>query len=223
MAAWRGLDERFLVKPTTEEIGRRYDRAARGYAFWQPLKERTGIAMMRRRLLSRARGEVLEVASGAGASFRHYPRDVLHSVSITAVDISPRMLELAQDEAARLGLAATARVMDAEHLAYRDDSFDTVVCAFSLCTFSDPVAALGEMSRVCRVGGRVLLLGHGLSNRRAIAALQNLRALRCGAKRGCRGNQDPISLTRSAGLEIVAVRRSWSGIFYELESRLRRG
>lgn len=206
-----------------KEIGRRYDEAARSYGFWRPLKELAGIRRMRRRLLSRAGGEVLEVAVGTGASFRYYPRDVHPGISITAVDISSGMLELALREARRLGMDVDARVMDVESLQQPDDSFDTVVCAFAVCTFPDPVAALGEMRRVCRPNGRVLLLGHGLSDRPLVARLQNLRAKLWRAKRGCHGNRDAISLVTASGLEVVRVRRLWFGIFYELECRPRRG
>ena len=57
--------------------------------------------------------------------------------------------------------------MDAEHLAFKDGSFDTVVSTLGTCTFPDPVEALREMRRVCRPGGTVLLLEHGRSNRAA--------------------------------------------------------
>jgi ubiquinone/menaquinone biosynthesis C-methylase UbiE len=55
-------------------------------------------------------------------------------------------------------------VADAERgLPYADGSFDTVLDAFGLCSYEDPVAALREMRRVCRPDGRVLLLEHGRS------------------------------------------------------------
>lgn len=177
---------------------------------------------MRRRLLSRVRVEVLEVAVGTGASLRHYPLNRASDMTLAAVDISPGMLELARREARRLGIEVDARVMDAERLEHPANRFDTVVCAFSVCTFPDPEAALGEMRRVCRPDGRVLLLGHGLSDRWPIATLQHLPARLQRQKRGCQGNRDPIALAAAAGLEIAHVRRSWLGIFYEIESRPQR-
>lgn len=150
---------------------------------------------------------------------RHYPLNPAPGITLTAVDISPGMLELAQRGARRLGIEANVRVMDAERLEHPANRFDTVVCAFSVRTFPDPEAALGEVRRVCRPDGRVLLLGHGLSDRRPIAALQHLRARLQRPRRGCQGNRDTIALAAAAGLEIAHVRRSCSGIFYEIESR----
>lgn len=207
------------MRLSAKEIGRRYDEAAKAYGFWRPLKEFAGIGRMRRRLLSRVRGEVLEVAVGTGESLRHYPLNYASDITLTAVDISPGMLELAQREARRLGIEVDTRVMDAERLEHPANRFDTVVSTFSVCTFPDPVAALGEMRRVCHPDGRILLLGHGLSDRRPIAALQHLRARLQRQKQGCQGNRDTIALAAAAGLETAHVRRSCLGIFYEIENR----
>ena len=62
---------------------------------------------------------------------------------------------------ARAGETEAARQEgDAEHLPFGDASFDTVVCALSLCTIPSPAAAIGEMKRVLVPGGRLLLLDH---------------------------------------------------------------
>jgi SAM-dependent methyltransferase len=72
--------------------------------------------------------------------------------------------------------ASKFAVMDAEHLALWDGLFDTVVPTLGTCTFLDPVEALGEMRRVCRRGGRILLLEHGRSDCPGIATWQDRRA-----------------------------------------------
>lgn len=145
------VQDEVRMKLHAEEIGRRYDEAATAHEMWRPLKELAGIGRMRRRLLSRVRGEVLEVAVGTGASLRHYPLNHASDMTLAAVDISPGMLGLARREARRLGIELDARVMDAERLEHPANRFDTVICAFSVCTFPDPEAALGEMRRVCRL------------------------------------------------------------------------
>lgn len=204
-----------LAKLTVEEIGRLYDRAGRAYGLAQPVKEFAGLAKMRRRLFSHARGEVLEVGVGTGVNLGHYPA----GCRVTAVDLSPRMLGLARQRARRLSVEVALGVMDAGRLEYVEASFDTVVSSFSVCTFPDPVTALGEMGRVCLPGGRILLLQHGLSDTGWVARLQRLRARWRPAKRGCHNDRDPIALARAAGLEVVCGRRWWFGVFYELEAR----
>jgi len=89
----------------------------------------------------RARGRVLEVAIGTGRNLPHYPADV----TITGIELSPAMLAIARQRAAGLGRDVDLREGDAEHLPFDDASFDTVVCALSLCTIPSPVAAVGEM------------------------------------------------------------------------------
>lgn len=82
------------------------------------------------------------------------------------------MLSVARKRADRLNLDVTFRVMDAEALDFADDSFDTVVFSLSTCTFPDPIKALQEMARVCRPGGKVLLLEQTVTLPRGEAELE---------------------------------------------------
>jgi ubiquinone/menaquinone biosynthesis C-methylase UbiE len=92
---------------------------------------------------------------------------------ITAVDLSPNMLEVARANANKHTLTVNLVVMDAEHLEFPDGSFDTVVSTLSTCTFPDPVKVLQEMKRVCRPNGLILLLEHGHSNLPRLADFQD--------------------------------------------------
>lgn len=64
---------------------------------------------------------------------------------------------------AELKVPCVCEQADAQTLPYPNDSFDTVVDTFGLCSADDPVAMLSEAARVCRPGGSVLLLEHGKS------------------------------------------------------------
>jgi ubiquinone/menaquinone biosynthesis C-methylase UbiE len=75
-------------------------------------------------------------------------------MALTGIDLSPAMLAIARQRANDLGREADLRDGDAERLPFRDASFDTVLCALSLCTIPSPAAAVGEMRRVLRPGGR---------------------------------------------------------------------
>lgn len=197
------------------EIRQKYDRLARWYNVLDGLPEVLGVKTLRRRLLRQASGQVLEIATGTGRNLRHYPR----ACRITGVDFSAAMLDIARREAHRLDLKARLLVMDAQSLAFPDHTFDTVVSSLTVCTFAEPVAALQEMARICRVDGRILLLEHGRSDREWLGRWQDRRADRHAKTLGCRWNREPLDLVRQAGLGVTAARRVFFGIFHVIEAK----
>ena len=175
-----------------------------------------GVARLRRKLLSKATGKILEVACGTGQNFALFAP---HS-EITAVDLSPKMLEQARKNATDHGLMVNLAVMDAEKLDFPDGSFDTVVSTLSTCTFPDPVRALLEMKRVCRPDGRILLLEHGHSNLPWLAKYQDRHEYQhYEAHAGCRWNQDPLDLVHSAGIKVLKSKRNILGTYHSIEAR----
>ncbi len=199
---------------TTEEIKQKYDERASEYALFERVREILGVVKLKRRLLRRAFGDVLEVAVGTGANLPHYPR----GCRITAVDASPVMLKMSEERAGKLGLDVAFRLADAEALGFPDASFDTVVSSLSLCTFPDPVAALGEMERVRRPDGRILLLQHGRSDVGWLGRLQDRSEEAHAEQLGCHWNREPLELLRRAGLRPTSARRAFLGIFHEIEA-----
>jgi len=175
-----------------------------------------GVARLRKKLFSAARGKILDVACGTGLNFPMFAP----GSEVTAVDLSPKMLELARESSAGRALKLKLAVMDAGQLEFDDHSFDTVVSALSTCTFPDPIRALQEMKRVCRPDGRILLLEHGHSNWPWFANYQDRHEYQHYEDHaGCRWNQDPAELVRSAGLRVVRVQRSVLGIYYSIEAK----
>jgi ubiquinone/menaquinone biosynthesis C-methylase UbiE len=133
-----------------------WDRAAPAYDRQIRLYERIWFPGGREWLAARAHGRVLEVAIGTGRNLAFYGP----GAQLSGVELSPAMLEVARRRAAELGRQVDLREGDAERLPYDDASFDTVVCALSLCTIPDPPRALAEMHRVLVPGGELLLLDH---------------------------------------------------------------
>ncbi|MFQ5839775.1 MAG: class I SAM-dependent methyltransferase [Candidatus Methylomirabilales bacterium] len=197
-----------------QEIRQKYERWAGWYDYLEWISEILGVRRLRRELIGQAKGKVLEIAVGTGKNLRYYPR----TCKITAVDLSSAMLRIARKRADRLGLDVTFLAMDGEALTFRNQSFDTVVDSLSACTFPDPVAALREMSRVCRASGRILLLEHGRSDREGIGRWQDRRADRHAKWLGCRWNREPLELVRRAGLRVLFARRVFFGIFHTIEA-----
>src|SRR5712692_7732019 len=106
-----------------KEIQRKYKEFARWYDFGETIPELLAVRRLRQQLLQRASGNVLEIGVGTGKNLTYYPR----TCHITAVDLSPAMLQLAGKRAMRLSLDVDFLLMDAEELAFPDQSFDTVV------------------------------------------------------------------------------------------------
>ena len=138
---------------------------------------------------------------------------------MTAVDLSPKMLEIAQRRARDLPLRVSFLRMDAEALGFCDRCFDTVVSTLTACTFPNPVTALKEMARVCRTDGRILLVEHGRSDREWIGRWQDRRDDRHARQLGCHWNREPLEIAREAGLKIVEARRVFFGIFHQIEAQ----
>jgi len=112
---------------------------------------------------------VLEVGVGTGINLPMYPS----GCAITGVDLSRKMLEKAQrriDEQ-RLG---NCRVlpMDAANMDFPDDSFDTVYAPYLVSVVPDPVKVAREMVRVCRPGGRVIVLNHFRSSNPLLSRIE---------------------------------------------------
>jgi ubiquinone/menaquinone biosynthesis C-methylase UbiE len=121
------------------------------------------------------------------------------------------MLAIARQRAVDLGLDADLREGDAERLPFDDASFDTVVCALSLCSIPSPGAAIGEMRRVLRPGGRLLLLDHIGSTWPPVYALQWLYERVTIRTAGEHHTRRQLPLVTAAGFQIVETERLKAG------------
>ena len=98
---------------------------------------------------------MLEVGVGTGINLSLYPKNC----SVTGIDFSESMLEIARERAARKDIRNVRLLqMDAADLKFADDSFDIVYAPYLISVVPDPVKVAQEMRRVCRPGGRIILL-----------------------------------------------------------------
>jgi phosphatidylethanolamine/phosphatidyl-N-methylethanolamine N-methyltransferase len=101
--------------------------------------------------------KVLEVGVGTGINTSLYPRNC----HVTGIDLSAPMLEKARERKVREGLKNVRLVeMDAANLTFADDSFDIVYAPYLVSVVPDPVKVVREMRRVCRPGGKIIVLNH---------------------------------------------------------------
>lgn len=199
----------------TAAARRHYDKAASRYDRQIAFFERVLFGDGRRWVCSQAEGEVLEIAVGTGRNLKHYPPDV----RLIGIELSPNMLELARNEATRIGRTADLRLGDAQALEFSDASFDTVVCTLSLCTIPDDRAAVSEMWRVLRPGGRLALLEHVRSPQWGVRAAQRLLEPLFLALEHDHLLREPLQHVQALGFEIDRVERSKAGIVERLSAR----
>src|SRR5438128_1574914 len=116
---------------------------------------------------------VLEVGVGTGINATLYPRDC----SVTGIDLSSSMLEKARERVARKDVRNVRLLqMDAANLKFADDCFEIVYAPYVISVVPDPVAVTREMCRVCRPGGRIVILNHFRSKSRVGARLERMIA-----------------------------------------------
>ena len=106
--------------------------------------------------------QVLDLASGVGDPALYLAKAVGAEGHVTATDLGPGMISLAEEMAQTKGLAnIDFKIANAESLPFPSESFDVVTCRFGVMLFPDAVEALKECRRVLRRGGRVALVAWG--------------------------------------------------------------
>ncbi len=194
---------------STKEIGTKYDSFARYYSLAE-LFTHFFIAPFRKRLLKHAYGNVLEVGIGTGANLKYYSSDC----NVTGVDASKEMLAQARKRGRKFDININLQRGDVEHLPYKSKKFDCVVDTLGLCTYPHPIEALKEMKRVCKKGGKILLLEHGRSNNNFVHKMQLKREMKHYDRIGCSLVRNHDQLVHKAGLHITRRERRIFGILY---------
>ncbi|MBA2754115.1 MAG: class I SAM-dependent methyltransferase [Chloroflexia bacterium] len=193
-----------MARTERQRVREIYDRRAASYDRTVGFGERLVIGGLRAALAAELRGDTLEIAIGSGLNLPGYPGHVRRAVG---VDLSRGMLVEARRRGRPGGAPLLLAQMDAGHLAFRDASFDTVAISLALCTVPDPAGALREAARVCRPGGRVVLLEHVRSPIWPVALAQRVLSPLQERMLGCHLDRETDDLVRSLGFRVVKERR----------------
>jgi ubiquinone/menaquinone biosynthesis C-methylase UbiE len=119
------------------------------------------ITALREKIVPLAEGRVFEIGCGGGLNQPLYQRDKV--TAFAGIDPNGALLGRAQAAAQAKGWEADIRAGKGEAIPFDDDSFDTVVCTYTLCSVDDQARVLGELRRILKPGGRLLFLEHGKS------------------------------------------------------------
>ncbi|NBH09350.1 methyltransferase domain-containing protein [Amycolatopsis sp. SID8362] len=197
----------------TQRWRRYWDRKSATYDAEMDFWDRRLFGDSREWACGQAGGDVLEVAVGTGLNLPRYPP----GVTLTGLDLSEGMLAVARTrEPAR---PVTLRQGDAQALPFDDASFDTVVCTFGLCAIPDPAAAVAEMARVLRPGGRLILADHVVSTWWPVRVAQWLLELASVPLAGEHFRRRPLRLVEAVGLVVDRRERFKLGLVERLVAR----
>jgi ubiquinone/menaquinone biosynthesis C-methylase UbiE len=215
MPAWRPWPARTRHPDRTQRLRRYWDRHARSFDRQMAFFERVLFGDGRRWVCAQAVGDTLEVAVGGGRNLPFYPEDI----RLTGIDFSPQMLQLARQQAERLGRRVDLRLGDAQALDLPDACFDTVVCTLSLCAIPDHRRAIAEMRRVLRPGGRLLLLDHVAAEPRLGRAIQWLLERITVPLGGEHLRRRPLLQVQAEGFDVERHERYKRGVVERLVAR----
>lgn len=164
-------------------------------------------------LVSELRGDVLEIGLAAGDTLIRMKEYGHNVTAFTGIDVSPGMIAQAEQAAAGLTIPVSLKVADAQDLSqFPDDSLDTVTASLVFCTIPDVPKALGEIRRVLRPGGRLVLIEHVLSPNRILAAGQRLVAPIHIRQMGCHLDRTTVETLEDNGFRIEEHRQRIFGI-----------
>jgi ubiquinone/menaquinone biosynthesis C-methylase UbiE len=154
-------------------------------------------------VVGKAKGVVLEIGYGSGLNLPYYVR----IEKLYALEPSKESFELSQDLISKISFPVEHLMSSAENISLKNESVDTVVSTWSLCTIPDPQSALKEVSRVLKPGGEFIFIEHGISPNRFVSFFQTIfTPLEKKIAGGCHLNRNIKKIIEVSGLEIQEMK-----------------
>ena len=163
---------------------------------------------LRDRVCEGLEGEVVEIGFGSGLNVPFYPDRVARVSAVEPADLGWKLagkrLEASRIPVERSGL-------DGQSLPFEDDSFDTALSTWTMCTIPDLEQALGEIRRVLKPDGRLRFVEHGLAPDEGVRRWQHrLEPVQKRVFGGCHLTREIPDMLRDAGFDITEL-----DVFYE--------
>lgn len=158
---------------------------------WKPYKQA---------LFSHMEGKILFLALGTGLDIPFFPP----GQDITAIDISPKMVEQAQERIADYDGRIEAHVMDVHEMPFAPDSFDQIYTSCTFCSVPNPVEGLKALYRVLKPGGKLFMFEHTGSRVYPFKPMMNLMTLLT-ERLGPAMNRRTVDNVKAAGFRVTEV------------------
>lgn len=158
----------------------------------------------REKVVPHARGRVLEVGIGSGLNLPYY--DSAKVTKVWGLDPSPEMTQMARRAAASLPFEVEFIGLPGDEIPLEDNSVDTVVVTYTLCTISDTTPALRQISRVLRPGGELIFCEHGAAPDASVRRWQDrLNPIWKRLGGGCNLNRPIPTIIEAGGFRIKSL------------------
>lgn len=165
-------------------------------------------APLRRRVCEGLHGQVLEIGFGSGLNVPHYPAAV---TGVWAIEPADTGWKLARKRLGATSVAVERRGLDGQSIPLPDDSCDTALSTWTMCTIPDIAAALREVRRVLKPGGTLHFVEHGLAPDEKVQHTQHrLEPLQKRLFGGCHLTREIADLLTDAGFTLAEV-----DVFYQ--------
>ena len=175
--------------------------------FMYPL-ERLHLMALRKKLIPKSKGNVLEIGAGTGVNFKYYESKLIKK--ITVID-----KEIHKTARKRVLENMTFIEGDAVNLPFEDNSFDTVVETLLLCSVDGEDRVVEEIYRVLKPTGQFIHIDHGLPRGKILKAVFSFIApVWRGMTQSCRINKTYKTMIESKGFETKNEKTSGLGVFY---------
>ena len=185
-----------------EKIRKRYDRISKIYDLLEQPMELAAMKKWRREVTEALEGKVLEVGVGTGKNIPHYPE----GVDITAIDFSEKMLAKAREKAGRQKKNPRLILMDAQDMSFEDNTFDMVFTTCVFCSVPDPIEGLKEIKRVCKPGGKIIMLEHVRSEKKILGPIMDFFNPLTVNLYGANINRRTVENLKKAGFQRIEVK-----------------